>query len=871
MSPESAALLRLAESIADGDEIDWEAAETHADLQERAVVRQLRVVGDLARLHRSLSPVPPAPPVTAVTPSPGETGAPLGFWGHLALLDRLGGGTFGEVYHAWDRALERDVALKLLRAGWVEDPKSSRLSQEGRHLARVRHPNVVTVHGVAVQDGRVGLWMELIRGATLEQLLLTRGPFSAHEAALAGVELCRGLAAIHSAGLVHRDVKAQNVMREDGGRIVLMDLGTGSEMTVHQRSELGGLAGTPLYLAPEIFAGASADAASDVYSLGVLLYRLVTRSYPVQGTSIDDLRAAHAAGQRTRLRDARPDLPASFIRIVDRTTAGDPGQRYHTAGALEADLLQFLQEAEHPAAMPAATPAKPRPALSRWTVAQIAAAVVVVLAVGLWMFLRDRSLPGAGPLGIRSIAVLPLVNLSGDSAQDYLADGLTDELISTFGRLPGLSVTSRTSVMGLKGDTRSLPEIARQLNVDAVLEGTVALAPGVPAAAGEKKVRVNARLIHAGTDTQLWNQTIERALGDVLALQHELAQVVARAMRTADAASAAALFRAPQAGRNSEAQDAYLEARSDMVNASRDSLGRARGALERAVSLDPGFARAHASLALCYLWLEQVGALDGATAARLSSESAGRALQLDANLPEAHHALADVELFHDWDWNAAGTEFARALELNASYTMARRDYAWYLAALGRGQEAVQHAREALINDSLNPDARAALAMMLYFNREYDAAIAAMQRAISQAPDRAQQHGGLGRAYAAKQDYPAAIRELEQAIRLSGGAPVYAAELARVHAAAGNPARGRELLAELQARAKRGEVTVPPIVYSSVYLALGDRDEALRLLAAQSKERTPLMLWITVDPRFDAVRSDPRFGEVVRSLGIPQGR
>ena len=237
MSPNAAALLRLAESVADRTPIHWEATETSAPPEQRAVVGQLRVLANLAMLHHGL-------PSDAAETAPGphwasqDTSATIGTWGHLSLMERLGRGTFGEVFRAWDRLLEHEIALKLMRPGrGLEDPETSRIAREGRHLARVRHENVITVHGVAVHNGRVGLWMELIRGATLSQLLATRGPFGAREAALIGIDLCRALAAIHAAGLVHRDVKAQNVMREEGGRIVLIDLGVGSESWPMSRTE----------------------------------------------------------------------------------------------------------------------------------------------------------------------------------------------------------------------------------------------------------------------------------------------------------------------------------------------------------------------------------------------------------------------------------------------------------------------------------------------------------------------------------------------------------------------------------------------------------------------------------------------------------
>ncbi len=339
MSPEPAALLPLAESVADGSTIDWAAAEATASSDQKAIIRQLRIVADLARLHRSLPGGPTDTTVDAVGRRPSATPA-IGNWGHLALLERIGGGTFGEVYRAWDPQLEREVALKLLRVDEaVDDPLTSRITTEGRLLARVRHPHVITVHGVAVQDGRVGLWMDLIRGATLEQLLLKNGPFGAREAALVGIDLCQALAAIHAAGLIHRDVKAQNVMREAGGHLVLMDLGTGRAIDPSRRRALPDLAGTPLYLAPELFQGAAASERTDLYSLGVLLYHLVTGTFPVRATTMDELQAGHARGTAVRLRDARAHLPTAFVRVVDRTIAADPDRRYASAGALEAELV----------------------------------------------------------------------------------------------------------------------------------------------------------------------------------------------------------------------------------------------------------------------------------------------------------------------------------------------------------------------------------------------------------------------------------------------------------------------------------------------------------------------------------------------------
>src|SRR3954471_3529536 len=520
--PEAVALLSLAESIADGAPIDWDAAEAGASERDRVLIGQLRVLSDLAGLHRSLPRAVSEP--RGAAPEPQTLAAPaIGNWAHLALLERLGGGTSGDVYRAWDRHLERDVALKLLRADEsTDDLHASRIAREGRLLARLRHANVITVHGVDAHDGRVGLWMELVRGVTLEQQITARGLLSAREAAAVGIDLCRALAAIHAAGLIHRDVKAQNVMREDGGRIVLMDLGTGREMAAAGAALSSDLAGTPLYLAPEIFSGAAASERTDLYSLGVLLYHLVTATFPIRATTLDELQAGHQHGRVVRLRDARADLPTGFVRVIDRAIAAAPEQRYATAGAFEADLVQALGDDP---ALPIVNRERPNkaPRLTRTRAAAVIAALAAVIVIAAIGWPKAPTPPGAAIAAgmIRSIAVLPFVNLSGDTAQEYFADGMTDELIGTLGEIAGVNVISRTSTMVFKGSKRPLPEIARALHVDAVLEGAVTVVPGSAAGdpGGKKRARINARLIYAGTDTQMWDRTFETVLADVFTLQ----------------------------------------------------------------------------------------------------------------------------------------------------------------------------------------------------------------------------------------------------------------------------------------------------------------------------------------------------------------
>ena len=334
---ESDPLSVLSASIADGDAIDWEVVRALAGNEEiRQLLDHLRVVAGVAEVHRSqiaetiAAEVAPVASPAAVRSHDGPAR-----WGHLVLIRKIGEGSFGEVYEALDTWLDHPRALKLLKPEIANRASAPQILHEARKLVRVRHPNVVLVHGADSHDGRVGFWMDLIEGQTLEQRV-RESRLSAGEATYVGKELCRALAAVHHANLVHRDIKAQNVMRAtDGGRIILMDFGAGEFQNV---PSTGRRHGTPLYLAPEVITGGSATVQTDVYALGVLLYYLVTGRFPVEGNSLTDLVLAHAQGKRRHLRDARPDLPDSYISVVERATARDPNQRFQSAGDLYAAL-----------------------------------------------------------------------------------------------------------------------------------------------------------------------------------------------------------------------------------------------------------------------------------------------------------------------------------------------------------------------------------------------------------------------------------------------------------------------------------------------------------------------------------------------------
>jgi CHAT domain-containing protein len=364
-------VLRLAEAVADRAKVDWDREAAHTGEPLRGRVRNLRVVQQIDQAHQESS----APSLDQRSTE--ELPRAPSSWGQLKIIAPIDAGGFGQVYRARDEALHVDVALKLLHpVRSDEDPHDERFLGEARKLARVRHPNVLTVHGVAVHDGVVGLWTELLEGVTLERKLERDGPLGANEAALVGIELCRALSAVHQAGIVHRDVKTKNVMREKGGRIVLLDFSAGSD----RHSSSGSAAGTPLYMAPELFDGRDSGISSDLYALGVLLYRLVTARFPVEGHDVAELRRKHREGAVTKLLDLRADLPAGFVRAVERALDPDPSRRYASAGEMERDLATFVGSAP-------GIVEEPRGFGSAFKITVLAAAALAAVAMlTLWLY-----------------------------------------------------------------------------------------------------------------------------------------------------------------------------------------------------------------------------------------------------------------------------------------------------------------------------------------------------------------------------------------------------------------------------------------------------------------------------------------------------
>jgi len=492
--------------------------------------------------------------------------------------------------------------------------------------------------------------------------------------------------------------------------------------------------------------------------------------------------------------------------------------------------------------------------LTRRIIGALALVIIISLAIlSVWLF-RSRA---SAPTGIRSIAVLPLENLSGDASQNYFADGMTDELITDLAQISALRVISRTSVMVYKGARQPLPQIARELNVDAVVEGTV-LRSG-------DQVRITAQLIEASTDKHLWSQSYEGELRDTLALQNRVASAIADQIRiNLTPQEQAALKNAKVL--NPEAYESYLKGRYFWNKRTRDGLKVALAYFKQAIEEDPTYAQAYSGLSDTYALLGdwQYAVMPPKEAFPKAKAAAIKALELDNSLGEAHNSLAFVLDGFDWDFDSAGKEFQRAIELSPGYATAHHWYAWHLSLLGRFDEAIAEMKKAQNLDPLSLIIDADLAELLVLAHHYDESIAQSRKTIEMDPNFALAHNQLAQAYLQEQMYDEAVTELKKAVQLSGDSPTCIANLARAYVASGKRNEAEKLLGDLKKRSNSAYSNAPEIAI--VYVSLGETDQAMNWLEKGYEERfNPGVL---LRPGFDPLRSDARFQNLLRRIGLP---
>jgi serine/threonine-protein kinase len=784
--------------------------------------------------------------------------------GHYRILEKIGSGGMGEVYRARDERLGREVAVKVLPPDLVANESvRKRLRKEAQALSKLNHPNIEILFELGSREGAEFLVVEYVPGVTLGARL-AQGPLPEREIARLGVQLANGLAAAHRQGVVHCDLKPGNLRITPDGRLKILDFGIAKSLRVTKEtskydvtteSTTGdlGLAGTLPYMAPEQLRFEPADARSDLYSAGAVLYEMATGQ------------RAFRDGVAPRLTDAilhQPAVPPRALntrispeleRIILKCLQKEAENRYQSAAELEVDLRQ-LTTIELPRSR---TGVRRRPIWRRHpgvatALAVVLTAILVGLGVGIW---RERQASGTAPGRIQSLAVLPLQNLSGDPQKDYFADGMTDLLIAELSQISALPrVISRTTMMQYKGTRKALPQIARELGVDAVIEGSVL--------SSENRVRITAQLIQGATDKHLWAKTYDREERDVLKLQGDVASAIADEIRIAvTPQERARLTSAPPV--IPAAYEAYLKGRDHWLKGTEHDKQEARQYFEQATQIDPRYAAAYAGLADCYWSAEALPPRVGMPQAR---DYALKALAIDPNLTEAHASLGAIEYLGEWNWPEAGKEFRRALELNPGDVEAHRRYSAYLSALGRFEEALNEGRRAQELDPLSFAAQVTAGWTLYYARRYDQAAEKCGKILDLEPDFASAHDCLGLSYLAKKMYEKAIAECQRAVDLSGNDLNRVVDLARAHALAGNKAAARKALIELRARAKRSYV--PPSLFAQIHLALGEKKEGLAWLETAYVDRDLYLARLKEEPAFDSVRSDPGFQDLMRRLGFP---
>jgi TolB-like protein/tetratricopeptide (TPR) repeat protein len=781
--------------------------------------------------------------------------------GHYRILERIGAGGMGEVYRAHDEQLDRDVAIKVLPAASAGDAVArARLLREARAAAALKHPSICTIHEVSDAGDQAYIAMELVEGAPLGDRLQGRA-LPVAETLRHGIQIADALAHAHSRHIVHRDLKSANIIVGPDGRLTVLDFGLARRMEGHELSDVttagpggaalterGVVAGTLAYMAPEQLRGASADARSDIWALGVVLYEMAAGVRPFAGQSAFELSARILNDPPTALPSS---VPVPLRAVIEKCLDKEPARRYQAASEVRA----ALEATQSGAAAPAIAV---RYHLTRrpWLAAGVAAALAVAVAAGVyWDDIRTRW-PGGAPR-VDSLAVLPLVNLSGDAEQEYLADGITEVLSTDLARLGGLRrVTARSSVIRYKASDKPLADIARELGVDALLTGSV-LRSG-------DRVSITAQLLDPSTGDQLWSNRYDRDFRDVLTVRNEIVSAIVAGIHAQLSPGERARLAAAQPV-NPEVFEAILKGRFHWAKQTAEDFNIAERYFQNALNLEPRSALALAGLGSVWMMRGDAGFQPPAEAVPKARAYFDRALALDDEQAEVHMRVGNRAAI-EWDWAGAERSYRRAIELNPNLADARFFYADLLLVLRRPQEWDREIQRALELDPLNDFNRSFYGWELNYVKRYDEAIAVFQQLLPTGPNKASNYLGLWGAYhrtgryeqalAAARDYYLTLGQRDFADALGSGrdAAAYREGMRRTG----------EAMVE---RSKSAHV--PAVRIARMFAHAGDADRALHWLERAFENREPSLLRIEIFWDWLDLHRDPRFQDLVRRIGLPR--
>ncbi|MGQ0735738.1 MAG: protein kinase domain-containing protein [Acidobacteriota bacterium] len=739
--------------------------------------------------------------------------------GPYAITTAIGAGGMGEVYRARDTRLDRDVAVKVLPAHLTQDSSAlARFRREARAVAALSHPNILALYDIGEEQGVVFAVTELLTGETLGARL-TRGPLPLAEALACGTAIADGLAAAHERGLVHRGVKPDNLFMTVEGRVKILDFGVAKTaaaagndgptgVTLNAHTMPGTIIGTIGYMSPEQVRGDDVDARSDLFSLGAVLYELITGRRAFAGKSGADTISAILTETPPELARDAGAIPAGLGRVLRRCLAKEPSARYASALELRAALVEAARAG-------------------------------------------DRSESAA------SIAVLPFIDMSPGKDQDYFCEGMAEELINGLMRIEGLRVAARSSAFQFKGHTGDVRRVGEALDVKTVLEGSVRTAG--------QRLRVTAQLNDAVKGFQIWSKRYDREMDDVFAIQDEIASDIVEALQLQLGGS----HPAPRLKRytdNLEAYHLYLQGRYHWFARTKGGLQRALQYFEQAIEKDPSYALAYSGQADLHAVQAIYGFVPPHQAFSRASRATEQALALDPALPEGHFSAAARAWCYDFDWLAAERHFRRAIELNPNNSVAHCWYAHMLCYLGRLDEETAERERAQAIDPLSAYINSMAGLQLVGERRYEEALVECRKALDTEPDYLVALYSVTGAYSRLGRHDEAIAAMERAVSLADRASFYLGILGATYAEAGHVDRARRVLDELDERARHEWVS--PLWISWLLAALGELDRAFELLDRAYEERQCFLALPGFAP-FDGLRRDPRFAAHLRRMGLPE--
>ena len=761
---------------------------------------------------------------------------------HYKIIEKLGAGGMGIVYKAEDTKLRRQVALKFLPTELTSDPDAKeRFVHEAQAASALNHPNICSIHAIGEYEGRQFIDMEFVEGKTLTALLREK-ELSLNDVLEMAIQIGEGLNAAHKKGIIHRDIKPDNIMLADDGPVKIMDFGLAKLGGASKLTKTHSTLGTLFYMSPEQVQGLEVDQRTDIFSLGAVLYEMVAGRRPFRGEHEAAVIYSILNESPEPMARYRANVPDALSRVVEKALLKDRDHRYQHVDDMIADIKSIkliLAPGSHQVETKPQIRKRKRLALYGGVIFLLAAALLTVL-----------NLIPKHAVTIDSIAVLPLENLSHDPEQEYFSDGMTEALITELSQISALKkVISRTSVMVYKGARKPLPEIAHELNVSAIVEGSI-LRAGT-------KVRVSVQLIDASADKHLWAKNYEREMKDILALQGEVAQAIAREINlTLTPKDETRLRSARQI--DPKAHERYLKGRYFWNKRTGKDLQKAAECFSDAICIDSGYALAYSGLADCYNLLPFYGDMRPKEAYPKARAAVLRAISIDSTLAEAATSLAYYLFSYEWNWREAELEFKRAIELNPRYATAHHWYSVFLSSMKRFTEGLQEIQKAQELDPLSLIVNANYGDILFRAHRYDDAILQYRKTLEIDSTFSPAITGLAETYFQKHMYREALAIYPDWMRWLGKIPILVA--------LGRTEEARDILSEVVKESQRTYFRNDAIAVA--YLGIGDVENALDFLEKGVQEREPqLPEDLNVNPYWDLLRKNPRFIALLKVIGF----